>query len=240
MSEEQYLNDASLRDVESEFAKTLLSIAQKLTGTSRDGTPVPFPNGIGDIELNASVEPQKISFSLKVTDAGRKLSAISRTKTVDLASSSIGSDILNYCISLDTNDDPVMHDCNAFVKKVAKQFGVTIDDGLDADGIVNSFGNAPFTKISMDPATAMLWANDGLVVAGMRKSDLDPTYGTYSHGHVAIVHNIADQNHPGFPMASWGTLGQGLRGKSDTSIRQSFPAAACDDNAVHFAFAPIS
>ena len=88
----------------------------------------------------------------------------------------------------------------------------------------------------MDPATALAWASDGLVVAGMKKSDLDGHYGTYHNGHVAIVHNAADPNHPGYPMASWGTLG--ARGKSNCSIRLSFPAAACNDKAVHFAFAP--
>jgi hypothetical protein len=159
-------------------------------------------------------------------------------RALDAVSSAIAANILNYCVSLDTNDDPVMKDCNAFVKNVTGNFGVTIDPSLDADGIVDSFTSAPFTKTTMDPSAAISWANDGLVVAGMKRAELDGTYGNYSHGHVAIVHNIADPNHPGFPMASWGTLGG--RGKSDTSIRQSFPAAACDDDAVHFAFAPTN
>jgi hypothetical protein len=147
----------------------------------------------------------------------------------------------NLLVSDPLTSRPVMVDCNAFVKKVASNFGVTIDPSLDADGIVNSFGSSPLTQTTMDPATAMSWSSGGLVVAGMRKADLDPTYGSYSHGHVAIVHNVADPNHPGFPMASWGKLGApGTRGKSNTSIRQSFPATACDDNAVHFAFAPIN
>lgn len=149
----------------------------------------------------------------------------------------IATDILEYCVGLDSNDDPVMTDCNAFVKKVAGNFGVTIDPGLDADGITGAFGSAPFTKATTDPAVAMSWANDGLVVAGMTKSDLD-NYGPHSHGHVAIAHNTADANHPGFSMASWGSLGG--RGKSNTSIRLSFPAAACDNHAVHFGFAPTS
>jgi hypothetical protein len=130
-----------------------------------------------------------------------------------------------------------MTDCNAFVRKVAANFGVTIDSSLDADGIVGSFGSAPFTKTTMDPATAMSWANDGLVVAGMTKAELNK-YGPHSNGHVAIIHNAPDTAHPGFPMASWGSLGG--RGKSNTSVRQSFPATACDDDAVHFAFAPTS
>jgi hypothetical protein len=123
------------------------------------------------------------------------------------------------------------------VKKVAGNFGVTIDAGLDADGIVGSFGSAPFTKTTTDPATAMSWANDGLVVGGMTKAQLNK-YGPHKNGHVSIVHNTADSAHPGFPMASWGSLGG--RGMSNTSIRQSFPAAACDEDKVHFAFASTS
>jgi hypothetical protein len=238
MSQDSNHDQAGLRGTESEFAKALLSIAQKLTGAGSTSAPAPFPHGIGIIEINATVERQKITFSLKITDATGKLGSALAAEPLDTAPSSVATNILNYCVSLDTSDDPVMTDCNAFVKKVAGNFGVTIGPDLDADGIVDSFSSAPFTKTTMDPATAISWANDGLVVAGMKKAELDGTYGSYSHGHVAVVHNLADPNHPGFPMASWGTLGG--RGKSDTSIRQSFPAAACDDDAVHFAFAPTS
>jgi hypothetical protein len=155
-----------------------------------------------------------------------------------IRSESISDDILNYCVSLDKAEDPVMTDCNAFVKKVGSRFGVSIPD-LDADGIVGSFDSSPFTKTTKDPATAMSWAKEGLVVAGMTKSELNPKYGTkYKNGHVAIVHGTEDPDHPGYPMASWGSLGG--RGQSDASIRQSFPAAACNDDAVHFAFAATS
>ena len=238
MSQDSTYDQAGLGGTESDFAKALFGIAQTLTGTGRAGGQVPFPHGIGTIEINASVEPQKITFSLKITDASGNLGSALAAEPMDIAPSSVATDILNYCVSLDTNNDPVMTDCNAFVKKVGGNFGVTIGPDLDADGIVDSFRSASFTKTTMDPATAISWAADGLVVAGMKKAELDGVYGSYSHGHVAIAHNLADPNHPGFPMASWGTLGG--RGKSDTSIRQSFPAAACDDDAVHFAFAPTS
>jgi hypothetical protein len=227
-----------LTGTEGEFVKALLAIAQKLTDAQRTGVPAPFPHGIGTVEIAATVEPLRISFSLKITDADGRPASAPAARPLDAASSSIAATILTYCVALDTNDDPVMKDCNAFVKNVAGNFGVTIDATLDADGIVDSFTNAPFTKTTMDPSAAISWANEGLVVAGMKRAELDGAYGSYSHGHVAIVHDIADPNHPGFPMASWGTLGG--RGKSDTSIRQSFPAAACDDDAVHFAFAPTS
>lgn len=242
MSEKQQ-TEIGLQGTESEFAKALLAIAEKLTAANAAGATAPFPHGIGSIDLSASIEPQKITFSLKILDATAKLQTLSSLSTrslvpADVTPDSIATKILNYCVSLDQNNDPAMNDCNQFVKNVAAFVGVTIGADLDADGIVDSFSSAPFTKTTMDPATAISWANDGLVVAGMKKSELDGTYGSYSHGHVAIVHNQADPNHPGFPMASWGTLGG--RGKSNTSIRLSFPAAACDDDAVHFAFAPAS
>jgi hypothetical protein len=226
---------SGLAGAEAEFSKALLATMQKLTAVQSAGSPGAFPHGIGTIEIAATIEPLKISFSLKITDAvGRPALAPAARRLVD----STPDRILNYCVSLDTGNDAVMRDCNAFVKKVAGNFGVTIAATADADKIVDAFANAPFTKTTMDPSVAMAWANDGLVVAGMKKSELDGHYGTYSHGHVAIVHNTADPNHTDFPMASWGTIGG--RGKSNASIRLSFKAAACDDEAVHFAFAPIS
>jgi hypothetical protein len=237
---EQIKDQNGLRGVEGEFASALLQIVQKVLSNKPDPAgPVLFPHGVGTLEMTASVEPQKINFSVKITDAlAKPITGVSPRVALEFAPGAIADDILNYCVSLDTADDPVMKDCNAFVKKVGSHFGVTIPD-LDADGIVDSFSSAPFSKTTMDPATAMAWASDGLVVAGMKKSELNPTYGTkYDHGHVAIVHATEDPAHPGYPMASWGSLGG--RGTSDTSIRQSFPAAACNNHAVHFAFAVTS
>jgi hypothetical protein len=222
-----------LAGTEAQFSRALVAIVQKLTSVESAGVRSAFPHGIGTIDISASIEPAKISLSLKITDAAGKLAPLA-----DLFVDTTGDDILKYCVSLDEDDDAVMTDCNAFVKKVAGNFGVTIDATADADKIVDSFGSAPFTKTTMDPKVAMGWAKDGLVVAGMKQSELDPRYGTYTHGHVAIVHNAEDQVHKGFPMASWGTIGG--RGQSNTTIRQSFKAKACDDKAVHFAFAPIS
>jgi hypothetical protein len=229
------VRSAGLTGVEAEFANALLGTMQQLTTVQSGGTPGALPHGIGTVEISATIEPLKISFSLKIADAvGTQALAPSAKRLVD----STSDRILNYCVSLDSSNDAVMRDCNAFVKKVAGNFGVTIASTADADAIVDAFASAPFTKTTMDPSVAMAWANDGLVVAGMKKSELDGHYGTYSHGHVAIVHNTADPNHPDFPKASWGTIGG--RGKSNSSIRLSFKAAACEDHAVHFAFAPIS
>jgi hypothetical protein len=150
------------------------------------------------------------------------------------------ADILNYCVDLDTNNDPALGDCNAFLKKVAQHFGVQtgpIDD-LNADGIVSAFSAAPFTKKTQDPILAMSWAHDAFVVAGMKSAELQP-YNTadnlHPDGHVAIVHDHPDSddpNHTTDPAASWGQ--KGGRGDTDTTIRQSFPHKACDDRAVHF------
>jgi hypothetical protein len=223
-----------LSGVEAEFSRALLAIMQKLTSVPRTGVPSAFPHGIGTIDISATVEPAKISLSLKIMDAAGKLGSPLVSRFTDTT----GDQILKYCVSLDEADDDVMTDCNAFVKKVASNFGVTIEATADADKIVDSFGGAPFTKTTMDPKVAMGWAKDGLVVAGMKQSELDGHYGKYEHGHVAIVHNAEDQVHKGFPMASWGTIGG--RGQSNTTIRQSFKAKACNDKAVHFAFAPTS
>jgi hypothetical protein len=223
-----------LTGTEAEISRALLAIMQKLTSGQSTDVRSAFPHGIGTIDISAKVEPAKISLSLKITDAAGRLAS----PLVDRFIDTTGDKILKYCVSLDDDDDAVMGDCNAFVKKVANNFGVTIDATADADGIVDSFGSAPFTKTTMDPKVAMGWAKDGLVVAGMKKSELDGHYGKYTHGHVAIAHNAEDQAHPGFPMASWGTI-EG-RGQSNTTIRQSFKAKACDDRAVHFAFAPTS
>jgi len=233
----QGIGSAELKGTESEFAKTLLTLIQKLTVQTGNSASTPFTHGIGNIEVTATIETGKIQFSLKIADADGNLGKPFIAARMEAASASVATAILNFCVSLDTDDDPVMTDCNAFVKKVAGNFGVSIGSNLDADGMVDSFGNAPFTKTTIDPATAMSWAKDGLVVAGMKNAELN-AYGPHSHGHVAVVHYVADPNHPDYPMASWGSLGG--RGKSDTSIRQSFPAAACDDRAVHFGFAPTN
>jgi hypothetical protein len=224
-----------------EFANALLDILRKIVDVSSSTTlvnaPMLFPRGIGLININTSIEPQKISLSLKISDTSvQGIEPSPRfTDRLTAIAPSVADDIMSYCVSLDTSGDPVMTDCNAFVKKVGAHFGITIPD-LNADGIVDSFSAAPFSKTTMDPAIAMSWAKDGLVLAGMKIAELNPAYGTqYHNGHVAIVHPTEDSNHPGFPMASWGTLGG--RGHANRSIRQSFPAAACDDGAVHFAFA---
>jgi len=238
MSKDKPDEEFGIDDVGSDFARALMAIAQTLTGGRDAAGSTLFPPGFGNIEMTATIERQKISFSLAITGAATGAPASPLAEAfVASEQVSIAADILNYCVSLDSSDDAVMTDCNAFVKKVAANFGVSIDSDLDADGIVASFGSAPFTKQTTDPATAMSWAGDGLVVAGMTRAMLNG-YGPHTHGHVAIVHSNPDPAHPRFPMASWGSLGG--RGKSNVTIRQSFPAAACDAHAVQFAFAAIS
>jgi hypothetical protein len=229
---------------ETELRVAVLEIVQKVLKDASDGGGGRnrlFPNGVGLVEVQATLDLPKFTLSARIADvqyppSGPKPAGL--FEAVGPKILAVADDILTYCISLDNNNDPVMKDCNAFVKKVGKQFGVPIPD-TNADGIVDAMNAAPFSKTTMDPAEAMGWAANGLVVAGMKLSELNPKYGTkYTNGHVAIVHATEDSAHPGFPMASWGRLGG--RGQSNASIRLSFPAKACDDHAVHFAYAETS
>jgi hypothetical protein len=231
--------ESVLKGIEMELASAVLDIVRKLvTDATKERLPGKaglFPNGIGLFEIQTSIELSKITLSARIADVTIAPVSTKAFDLSDLTSRALTDGILSYCISLDAADDPVMTDCNAFVKKVGANFGVAIPD-LNADGIVDSFGAAPFSKTTMNPGVAMSWAKDGLVLAGMKMADLNPTYGTaYKNGHVAVVHSTEDAAHPGFPMASWGALGG--RGHANRSIRQSFPARACDDSAIHFAFA---
>lgn len=154
-----------------------------------------FPNGVGLLEVQATVEVPKFTVSARIADVQYTSPPKPTYRAVRILG--VADDIFAYCLQLDSSDDPVMTDCNAFVKKVGTRFSVPIPD-KDADGIVDSFNDIPFTKTTMDPAMAMSWANDGLVVAGMKLAQLNPKYGTkYKNGHVTIVHATADPNHPG-------------------------------------------
>lgn len=227
-------------DREADLRAAILDIVQKLlsdTSTAGDRNRL-FPNGIGLVEVQASLDLPKFTLSARIADVQYPAAPpkpVGLFEAVTPRVLTVADDILAYCVSLDQNDDPVMKDCNAFVKRIGAKFGVAIPD-TNADGIVDAMGGPPFSKTTMDPSEAMRWASGGLVVAGMKLSELNPAYGTkYKNGHVAIVHATADPSHPGFPMASWGRLGG--RGQANASIRLSFPAAACDDDAVHFAYA---
>jgi hypothetical protein len=123
--------EGGLRGTESEFAKALLAIAEKLTAVGTASGPTLFPHGIGSIDLSATIEVQKITFSLKIVDAATKLQTLSSLNSTgilpsDTTPDSIATKILNYCVSLDQNDDLAMKDCNKFVKNVAAYVGVTI------------------------------------------------------------------------------------------------------------------
>jgi hypothetical protein len=227
---------------ESELASAVLGIVEKiLHDASGDGGRARlFPNGIGLIEVQATLDLPKFTLSARIADVQYPALPPKPVARLEFAAPQIltvGDDILAYCVSLDQNNDPVMTDCNGFVKSVGNKFGVAIPD-TNADGIVDALNGPPFSKTTMDPTEAMQWAGSGLVVAGMKQGELDPAYGSYTNGHVAIVHASADQAHPRFPMASWGKLHG--RGRSNASIRLSFPARACDDRAVHFGFAATS
>ena len=69
-----------------------------------------------------------------------------------------------------------------------------------------------------DLATVESDAASGMfVIAGLESGDFNPAR---ANGHVVVVVNGNDPNHPGYPMAYWGTLGS--VGQKDSSIRNSF------------------
>ena len=66
------------------------------------------------------------------------------------------------------------------------------------------------------------------VIAGLRGSEFTPPR---AHGHVVVVVRGDDPNHPGSPMAYWGTL-NGV-GRKDSSIRYAF-IPGVDLDKVHY------
>jgi hypothetical protein len=69
-----------------------------------------------------------------------------------------------------------------------------------------------------DLATVEADAAAGMfIIAGLESGNFTPPR---AHGHVVVVVNGDDPNHPGFPMAYWGMFG-GV-GQEDSSIRNSF------------------
>jgi hypothetical protein len=110
-------------------------------------------------------------------------------------------------------------DCSGFVKAVSNALGVTLfSAGDNADAIVDKLSTAAGWNLIGDLPTVESDAAAGMyVLAGLKSGDFNPPR---ANGHVAVVVNGDDPNHPGYPMAYWGTLG-GV-GQKDSSIRNSF------------------
>ena len=95
-------------------------------------------------------------------------------------------------------------DCNAFVKAVAGDVGVTLTG--NADSIVNQISGSGWTHLQNDGVAASAAAADGkLVVGGLTAKDLGD-----SHGHVVIVVPPTGRlGHDKYPYAYWGSLDDG-------------------------------
>jgi hypothetical protein len=109
--------------------------------------------------------------------------------------------------------------CSGFVKAVATSLGVTtFGVGDNADAIVNKLPAATGWAALTDLATVEANAAAGwFIVAGLQSTGFNPPR---NNGHVVVVVQGDDPNHPGFPMAYWGTLG--AIGRKNFSIRYAF------------------
>jgi hypothetical protein len=109
--------------------------------------------------------------------------------------------------------------CSGFVRAVASPLGVTLfDDGDDADSIVDKLTSAPDWGALPDLPTVEANASAGwFIIAGMKSTEFATPR---ANGHVIVVVQGDDPNHPGFPMAYWGMLG-GV-GQENSSIRNTF------------------
>jgi hypothetical protein len=127
--------------------------------------------------------------------------------------------IIDVC---EANWDANKGDCNHFVKAVADALGVTLFGiGDDADAIMDKLSNAAGWSLIPSAPDLSAVENDAaagqFIIAGLRGADFTPSR---AHGHVVVVVNGDDPNHPGYPLAYWGMLG-GV-GQKDSSIRNSF------------------
>jgi len=124
--------------------------------------------------------------------------------------------IIDVC---ENNWDANKSDCSGFVKAVSNALGVTLfSAGDNADAIMDKLSTAVGWNLIGDLPTVESDASLGMfVIAGLKSGDFNPAR---TNGHVVVVVNGDDPNHPGYPLAYWGTLG-GV-GQKDSSIRNSF------------------
>jgi hypothetical protein len=124
--------------------------------------------------------------------------------------------IIDVC---ESNWDANKSDCSGFVKAVSNALGVSLfSDGDNADAIMDKLSTGAGWNLIGDLPTVEGDAAAGtFVIAGLKSGDFTPPR---ANGHVIVVVKGDDPNHPGYPMAYWGTLG-GV-GQKDSSIRNSF------------------
>ncbi|GAA4850839.1 hypothetical protein [Algivirga pacifica] len=93
-------------------------------------------------------------------------------------------------------------DCNAFVKAVAKEFGIILTG--QADNIVDQIKGPAWIKLGKDGLKAKKKAEEGwLVIGALRSEQHNPPR---EHGHVVVVVEGAVA-HGKYPRAYWGSLG---------------------------------
>lgn len=127
---------------------------------------------------------------------------------------STADDIIAICErKWDTNKS----DCNAFVKAVATDYGISLN-GL-ADEIVTTILGAGWEQLGKDGVAAKAAADSGkLVIGGLKGSDHNPPR---DHGHVVIV--VSGPLARGkYPSGYWGSTG-GV-GKKNATLNYAWNA----------------
>ena len=126
-------------------------------------------------------------------------------------------------------------DCNAFVKAVASDLGISIPD-TNANGIVDFLSSSSeWTALaSGNGAQAKAEADAGkFVIGALRGNELVPPQ---ENGHVLVVMSgPLDPTHNQYPRAAWGKLGS--VGEKDSFVNFSFNATDRDD--VHYFSRPL-
>jgi GH24 family phage-related lysozyme (muramidase) len=176
-----------------------------------------FPNGITKIHL--SVKAASVELSLEIDGPDHRAGSGARIGYL----TSTADKIIATC---EDKWDANKSDCNAFVKAVATEYGITLA-GV-ADDIVDTIKGSGWEQLS-DGIAAKAAADDGkLVIGGLKGADHDPPR---DHGHVVIVVSGPLANGK-YPTGYWGSLG-GV-GKKNTTINYAW-VAADRDNVVYAA-----
>ena len=108
---------------ETELSAAVLDIIRKILteSLSADGKDRLFPNGIGLVELGTTLDLSKFTLSARIADVqyhSAPAKPMGHFELHALKALLSADDVLAYCEMLDSTSDPVMTDCNAFVKKV--------------------------------------------------------------------------------------------------------------------------
>ncbi|AJP59672.2 hypothetical protein UC34_12240 [Pandoraea vervacti] len=117
-------------------------------------------------------------------------------------------------------------DCNAFVRAVASQCGVTLTG--DANNIILQIQKGGWEKLDGGVAASNAAAAGKLVIGGVSSKDLGD-----GHGHVVIVVPVPPNGklaYDKYPYAYWGSLNEAIRdnGGKGVTLNYSFDSVARD------------